>query len=48
MRQIKKILINAPNIIDYLNEVSQERFEKVCSGLSALKIKYQILLGDLQ
>lgn len=38
----KKILINAPNIIDYLNEVSQERFEKVCSGLSALKIKYQI------
>ena len=38
----KKILINAPNIIDYLNEVSQERFEKVCIGLSALKIKYQI------
>ena len=38
----KKILINAPNIIDYLNEVSQERFEKVCSGLNALKIKYQI------
>jgi histidyl-tRNA synthetase len=38
----KKILINAPNIIDYLNEPSQERFEKVCSGLSALKIKYQI------
>ena len=38
----RKILINAPNIIDYLNEVSQERFEKVCSGLSALKIKYQI------
>ena len=38
----KKILINAPNIIDYLNEASQERFEKVCSGLRALKIKYQI------
>ena len=38
----KKILINAPNIIDYLNEASKERFEKVCSGLSALKIKYQI------
>lgn len=38
----KKIIINAPNIIDYLNEASQERFEKVCSGLSALKIKYQI------
>ncbi|MDC0975853.1 histidine--tRNA ligase, partial [Alphaproteobacteria bacterium] len=38
----KKILRNAPNIIDYLNDVSQERFEKVCSGLSALKIKYQI------
>ncbi|MDA7545281.1 histidine--tRNA ligase [Alphaproteobacteria bacterium] len=38
----KKILINAPNIIDYLNEISQERFEKVCAGLSALKIKYQI------
>ena len=38
----KKILINAPNIIDYLNEVSQERFEKVCSGLNALKIKFQI------
>jgi histidyl-tRNA synthetase len=29
----KKILINAPNIIDYLNEASKERFEKVCSGL---------------
>jgi histidyl-tRNA synthetase len=38
----KKILINAPNIIDYLNEASKERFEKVCTGLSALKIKYQI------
>ena len=38
----KKILINAPNIIDYLNEASKERFEKVCIGLSALKIKYQI------
>ena len=38
----KKILINAPNIIDYLNESSKERFEKVCIGLSALKIKYQI------
>ena len=38
----KKILINAPNIIDYLNEASKERFEKVCIGLGALKIKYQI------
>jgi histidyl-tRNA synthetase len=38
----KKIIINAPNIIDYLNEASKERFEKVCIGLSALKIKYQI------
>ena len=38
----KKILINAPNIIDYLNEASKERFEKVCIGLNALKIKYQI------
>ena len=38
----KKILINAPNIIYYLNEASKERFEKVCIGLSALKIKYQI------
>jgi histidyl-tRNA synthetase len=38
----KKILINAPNIIDYLNEASKERFEKVCAGLSSLKIRYQI------
>ena len=38
----KKILIKAPNILDYLNDASQERFEKVCSGLNALNIKYQI------
>jgi histidyl-tRNA synthetase len=38
----KKVLINAPNIIDYLNEASKERFENVCTGLRALKIKYQI------
>ena len=34
--------MNAPSILDYLNEVSKERFEKVCEGLNALKIKYQI------
>jgi histidyl-tRNA synthetase len=38
----KKIIVNAPSILDYLNEVSKERFEKVCEGLNALKIKYQI------
>ena len=26
----QKILINAPNVLDYLNEVSKERFENVC------------------
>ena len=38
----QKILINAPNLLDYLNEESKERFEKVCSGLDALGIIYKI------
>ena len=38
----KKIIMNAPSVLDYLNEDSKERFEKVCEGLNALKIKYQI------
>ena len=38
----KKILINAPNVLDYLNQNSKERFEKVCLGLDALKINYNI------
>ena len=38
----KKILINAPNVLDYLNQYSKERFEKVCQGLDALNISYNI------
>ena len=38
----KKIVVNAPSVLDYLNEDSKERFEKVCEGLNALKINYQI------
>ena len=38
----QKILIDAPNVLDYLNEKSRERFENVCEGLNVLKIKYEI------
>ncbi len=38
----QKILINAPNVLDYLNEESKERFQYVCEGLNVLKIKYEI------
>ena len=38
----KKILINAPNVLDYLNQNSRERFKKVCQGLDALNINYNI------
>ncbi len=38
----QKILINAPNVLDYLNEASKERFANVCEGLNVLKINYEI------
>ena len=38
----KKILTNAPNILDYLNQESRERFLKVTEGLDVLGIKYHI------
>ena len=38
----KKILTNAPNILDYLNQESKERFLKVTEGLDVLGIKYHI------
>ncbi|MDC3116290.1 histidine--tRNA ligase [Alphaproteobacteria bacterium] len=38
----QKLLINAPNVLDYLNEESKERFQDVCEGLNVLKIKYEI------
>ena len=38
----KKILTNAPNILDYLNQGSRERFLKVTEGLDVLGIKYHI------
>ena len=38
----QNILINAPNVLNYLNENSKERFEKVCEGLSCLNISYEI------
>ena len=38
----QEILVNAPNVLDYLNEESKERFKNVCEGLDVLKIKYEI------
>jgi len=38
----KKILTNAPNILDYLNQESRERFLKVTEGLDVLGIKYHV------
>ena len=38
----QKILIDAPNVLDYLNEQFRERCEHVCEGLNALKMKYEI------
>ena len=38
----KKILANAPNILDYLNQESRQRFHKVTEGLDVLGIKYCI------
>ena len=38
----KRILTNAPNILDYLNQESRERFLKVTEGLDVLGIKYHI------
>ena len=38
----KKILTNAPNILDYLNQESRQRFHKVTEGLDVLGIKYCI------
>ena len=38
----KKILVNAPDVFDYLNLESKTRFQKVCKGLDNLKIKYKL------
>ncbi len=38
----QKILVKAPNVLDYLNEESKERFERVCEGLKYLNIPYEI------
>ena len=38
----QKILVNAPNVLNYLNEESKERFEKVCKGLKCLNIPYEV------
>ena len=38
----QRILINAPDVLNHLNEKSKERFEKVCEGLNSLKINYKI------
>lgn len=38
----QKILVKAPNVLDYLNEESKERFERVCEGLKCLNIPYEI------
>ena len=38
----QKILVKAPNVLDYLNEESKERFDRVCEGLKYLNIPYKI------
>ena len=38
----KKIVQNAPNILDFLNFESKTRFEEICKGLDQLNIKYKI------
>ncbi len=38
----KDVLKNAPKTIDYLNEESKIRFEKVCEYLDILKIDYEV------
>ena len=38
----KKIVQNAPNILDFLNFESKTRFEEICKGLDQLNIKYNI------
>ena len=38
----QKILVKAPNVLDYLNEESKERFERVCEGLKYLNIPYEV------
>ena len=38
----KKIIQNAPNILDFLNFESKTRFEEICKGLDQLNIKYNI------
>jgi histidyl-tRNA synthetase len=36
------ILIKAPDVLNYLNEFSKDRFEEVCDGLDSLNIDYKI------
>ena len=38
----KKIIFNAPNILDYLNQESKDKFQIVTEGLDVLGIKYDI------
>ncbi len=38
----QKIVQNAPNILEFLNLESKNRFEKICKGLDHLNIKYNI------
>ena len=38
----KEIFKNAPKTLDYLNDASRDRFEKVCDYLDILGIKYEI------
>lgn len=40
--QEKEVMKTAPNMKDYLNEESKKYFEKVCAGLEALGIPYEI------
>ncbi len=38
----KKILLNAPSVLDYLSQDAKIRFETVCEGLDTLNIKYSV------
>jgi len=41
-KQDKKIIEDAPNILDFLNFESNTRFENICKGLEELNIQYEI------
>jgi histidyl-tRNA synthetase len=43
--QVQSILVNAPKILDFINEESRENFDYITKGLDYLNIKYVINQG---